>query len=96
MSTALSTLLKTRQPVSLSRGTDSRMVRPSGFQSQTISPPSWPFTVARARRLLLDGRPPAFRPCQNKLLLVFETFDVDAAAGCGKGSVFGGVSREFM
>ena len=29
---------------------------------------------------LLDGRPPAFRPCQNKLLLFFETFDVDAAA----------------
>ena len=38
--------------------------------------------------------PPAFRPCQNKLLLFFETFDVDAAAGCGKGSVFGGVGRE--
>ena len=26
--------------------------------------------------------------------LFFETFDVDAAARCGKGSVFGGVGRE--
>ena len=39
------------QPVSLSRGTDSPMVTPSGFQTRTISPPSWSFTVARASRV---------------------------------------------
>src|SRR5450631_1214308 len=33
-----------------SLATESRIVRPSAFQSYEMSPPSWPFTVARASR----------------------------------------------
>jgi hypothetical protein len=38
------------QPVRRSRGTESRITSPSGFQSREISPPNWPAAVARTRK----------------------------------------------